>query len=104
MSVDKIYKLPNENADSGAGILWSSVSAILGAILLACWIATQHTAYKLGYQPALGAPLFGKKRMRARAIEEQESVKGQTQLRWRFADLEREKAKTLSKSAAKKLF
>ncbi|MEX3583142.1 MAG: DUF3363 domain-containing protein [Burkholderia sp.] len=44
------------------------------------------------------------KRMRARAIEEQESAKGQTQLRWRFADLEREEAKTLSKGAAKKLF
>ena len=60
MSVDKIYKLPDENADSGAGILWPSVSAILGVILLTCWIATQYTAYKLGYQPALGAPLFGK--------------------------------------------
>ncbi len=39
-------------------ILWGQILAVTGTVLLFLWIATEWTAYKLAFQPELGAPWF----------------------------------------------
>ena len=44
---------------SGNRILWGRESALVLAVVLATiWIATQWTAWRLGFQPQLGQPWF----------------------------------------------
>ena len=41
---------------SGTKILWGQMLGALAIVLLGCWAATEWTAWRLGFQPALGAP------------------------------------------------
>ena len=43
---------------SAGKILWGQISLVFGLILGGVWGATQWTAWRLAYQPALGAPWF----------------------------------------------
>ncbi len=41
---------------TGTKILWGQMLGALAMVLLGCWAATEWTAWRLGFQPALGAP------------------------------------------------
>jgi type IV secretion system protein VirD4 len=41
---------------SGTKILWGQMLGALAMVLLGCWTATEWTAWRLGFQPALGLP------------------------------------------------
>jgi type IV secretion system protein VirD4 len=43
---------------SGTKILWGQMVAALLAVLAGCWIATEWTAWRLGFQSGLGLPWF----------------------------------------------
>jgi type IV secretion system protein VirD4 len=43
---------------SATKILWGQITAVFALVLVAVWAATQWTAWRLGYQPQLGAPWF----------------------------------------------
>ncbi len=43
---------------SATKILWGQIVAILLAVLAMMWVATQWTAWRLAFQPELGAPWF----------------------------------------------
>jgi type IV secretion system protein VirD4 len=43
---------------SATKILWGQITAVFAIVLVALWAATQWTAWRLGYQPQLGAPWF----------------------------------------------
>jgi type IV secretion system protein VirD4 len=43
---------------SGTKILWGQILIVLAIVLATVWIATQWTAWRLGYQPQLGPPWF----------------------------------------------
>ncbi|MGX7745187.1 conjugal transfer protein TraG [Rhodopseudomonas parapalustris] len=43
---------------SATKILWGQVSIVLAIVLVTTWTATQWVAWRLGYQPQLGAPWF----------------------------------------------
>ncbi len=43
---------------SAGKILWGQISLVFGLILAGVWGATQWTAWRLAYQPALGTPWF----------------------------------------------
>ncbi|OAF12293.1 conjugal transfer protein TraG [Bradyrhizobium centrolobii] len=43
---------------SSTRILWGQICAALGIVLVTMWAATQWVAWKLGFQPQLGAPWF----------------------------------------------
>lgn len=43
---------------SSTKVLWGQVCIALGIVLVTMWAATQWVAWKLGYQPQLGAPWF----------------------------------------------
>ncbi|WP_234730012.1 conjugal transfer protein TraG [Acidocella facilis] len=43
---------------SGTKILWGQITVVFLTILMAMWIATEWTAWRLGYQPELGQPWF----------------------------------------------
>ena len=43
---------------SGNRILWGQISLVLVVVLATTWIATQWTAWRLGFQPQLGQPWF----------------------------------------------
>lgn len=43
---------------SAGKILWGQITLVFGLILVGVWGATQWTAWRLAYQPALGAPWF----------------------------------------------
>lgn len=58
MSVEEIYKLPDQKQESAAGVFMQTISVLLGITVLACWLATQYAAYKLAYQDSLGQPLW----------------------------------------------
>ncbi len=58
MSTPALYRLPQSNGDSAAGIYLGAIVTVITVIGFAIWAATQYTAYRLGYHPALGAPLL----------------------------------------------
>jgi type IV secretion system protein VirD4 len=39
-------------------ILWGQISIVLAVVLATIWLATQWTAWRLGFQPQLGSPWF----------------------------------------------
>ena len=39
-------------------VLWSSIVVILLIVFIVIWVATQWTAWRLGFQPQLGTPWF----------------------------------------------
>ena len=41
---------------TGTKILWGQMLSALAMVLLGCWAATEWTAWRLGFQPALGLP------------------------------------------------
>jgi type IV secretion system protein VirD4 len=43
---------------SGARILWGQIATVSTVVLATIWIATQWTAWRLGFQPQLGQPWF----------------------------------------------
>ena len=43
---------------SATKILWGQILVVLMVVLVTMWAATQWTAWRLGYQPQLGQPLF----------------------------------------------
>jgi type IV secretion system protein VirD4 len=54
---DRLYQLP-DSRQTGAGIAAQTMMVLLTITVLACWIATQYAAHKLGYQATLGVPLL----------------------------------------------
>ena len=47
---------------TGTRILWGQMLGALAMVLLGCWAATEWTAWRLGFQPALGLPWVRSKR------------------------------------------
>lgn len=43
---------------SGTKILWGQILVVFSIVLITIWAATQWTAWRLGFQPQLGAPWF----------------------------------------------
>ncbi|GBQ93557.1 conjugal transfer protein TraG [Gluconacetobacter liquefaciens] len=43
---------------SGSRVLWGQVALVLLIVFVALWSATEWTAWRLGFQPQLGAPWF----------------------------------------------
>jgi type IV secretion system protein VirD4 len=43
---------------SGTKILWGQITIVFAIVLITLWLATQWTAWRLGYQPQLGHPWF----------------------------------------------
>ncbi len=43
---------------SGTRVLWGQVLIVFAIILMAIWMATEWTAWRLGFQPELGRPWF----------------------------------------------
>ncbi|KXV49998.1 conjugal transfer protein TraG [Gluconobacter albidus] len=43
---------------SGSRVLWGQVALVLLIVFIAIWSATEWTAWRLGFQPQLGAPWF----------------------------------------------
>ena len=55
----RLYRLPSSShRNTAAGIFVSSIVGVVGGLVLVLWTATQWAARELGYQPALGPPLF----------------------------------------------
>lgn len=42
----------------GGRILWGQITVVFAIVLVTTWTATQWTAWRLGFQPQLGAPWF----------------------------------------------
>lgn len=53
-----LYRLPESDGDTAAGIYLGAVVTVVTVIGLAIWGATQYAAYRLDFHPALGAPLL----------------------------------------------
>tara|TARA_R110002072_G_scaffold68809_7_gene167166 strand:- start:567 stop:2567 length:2001 start_codon:yes stop_codon:yes gene_type:complete len=47
-----------EPALRGGRILWGQIAVVFTIVLVMAWAATQWTAFRLGFQPQLGAPWF----------------------------------------------
>ncbi len=45
------------NPSPGTRILWGQILIVTGVAVLFVWAATQWTAWRLGFQPELGAPM-----------------------------------------------
>ncbi len=43
---------------SASRVMWGQIAVVFAIVLLAVWIATQWIAWRLGFQPQLGAPWF----------------------------------------------
>jgi len=43
---------------SGTKILWLQIIIVFGIVILAIWVATEWTAWQLGFQPELGSPCW----------------------------------------------
>lgn len=43
---------------SATKILWGQIIGVFSIVLVTLWLATQWTAWQLGYQPQLGLPWF----------------------------------------------
>jgi type IV secretion system protein VirD4 len=52
------FDLPGEGAMTGTKILWGQMALSLVAVLAGLWGATEWTAMRLGFQPALGPAWF----------------------------------------------
>jgi len=53
-----LYRLPEANGDTAAGIYLGAVGAVITVTGLAIWAATQYSAYRLQFHRALGTPLL----------------------------------------------
>src|SRR5690242_13378237 len=42
----------------GGRILWGQIAVVFAIVLVTTWVATQWTAWRLGYQARLGNPWF----------------------------------------------
>ena len=42
----------------GGRILWGQIAVVFTIVLMMTWMATQWVAFRLGFQPQLGAPWF----------------------------------------------
>ena len=59
MPSNPLYRLPTTGErNTAAGIFVSSIGSIVGILILVLWVGTQWAAWKLGYQSALGVPLY----------------------------------------------
>lgn len=59
VSAPHLYRLPSSSErNTAAGIFASSVVGVVGSLILVLWVGTQWAAWKLAYQPGLGAPLY----------------------------------------------
>lgn len=58
MSEPTLYRLPVARGNTPAGIYLGAIGAVTGIVLVSVWVATQLTAYRLHFHPALGAPLI----------------------------------------------
>jgi len=59
VAATRLYRLPSSGErNTAAGIFLGSIASTLGCLVLILWIGTQWAAWKLGYQPALGMPLY----------------------------------------------
>src|SRR3546814_5212274 len=45
-------------AMSATKILWGQIAVVFSIVLVTVWAATEWTAWRLGFQPQLGAPWF----------------------------------------------
>ena len=52
------YRLPRGGRNEAAGIVMGAAGAVVGTIGLAVWAATQYVAFRLHFDPRLGAPLL----------------------------------------------
>ncbi|WP_404995447.1 type IV secretory system conjugative DNA transfer family protein [Cupriavidus pauculus] len=57
MGLEQLQRLPTKAPSPGRTMMQTLV-VLLGIVIVAFWIATQYAASKLGYQAALGEPLF----------------------------------------------
>ncbi len=53
-----LYRLPSSRPGSSAGFFLRSALVVMGLLLGALWATTQWAAWRFGFQPALGSPLF----------------------------------------------
>ncbi len=54
-----LYRLPGgTDGNSAAGVLFASLISVAATIVLVLWATTQWTAWRFGFQRALGAPLL----------------------------------------------
>jgi type IV secretion system protein VirD4 len=58
MSSPTLYRLPVARGNTAAGIYLGAIGAVAGIVMLSIWVATQLTAYRLHFHPALGAALL----------------------------------------------
>jgi type IV secretory pathway TraG/TraD family ATPase VirD4 len=58
VSLPGLYRLPRTDGGTAAGTYLGAVVTVVTVIGLAIWTATQYAAYRLGFHPALGTPLF----------------------------------------------
>lgn len=57
-STPALYRLPQTDRATAAGVYLGAVATTVMVMLLAIWAATQYTAYALGFHRALGTPLL----------------------------------------------
>ena len=43
---------------TGTKVLWGQVVIVFAIVLVTMWVATQWTAWRLGFQPQVGPPWF----------------------------------------------
>src|SRR5207245_5430561 len=58
MSAPDLYRLPQADRPTAAGIYLGAVATVVRVVGLAIWAATQYAAFRLRFHPALGAPLL----------------------------------------------
>ena len=54
----RLYDLPDARTGTASGIYYGSIAAVLGCTLLVVWGTTQWAAWRLGFHPDLGQPVF----------------------------------------------
>jgi len=57
-SISVSFDLIGEGAVTGTKILWGQMTLSLTAVLAGVWGATEWTAMRLGFQPAIGPAWF----------------------------------------------
>ena len=58
MATNELYHIPRAQGDM-TKIVWPSLGLFLMIVLLSLWGATEYSAWALGWNPALGKPIFG---------------------------------------------